>query len=410
MLNVRSASVGIYLDAGSGNENPNENGAAHFIEHMLFKGTEKHTAAELSELQNILGGQINAYTTAETLCMHARVIDDQLPQALDLLADMMLHSTFNADELERERKVILDEIAMCEDDPEDAIMDLFMRTIYDRHPLGRPVIGTARTVTGLGRDDLIVFMEREFTPDRMVISCAGNINIKKTLKQIVALFGQLKPARCKRNNKFVMPKSHSGTVHEHRHLQQTHLCLGGDAPHRTHRDRFAFNLLMMALGGGTSSRLFQEIREKAGLAYNIEATVYPTYRSGCYTIESATSLKNLPRVIEMCRAELKKIESCPISQNELHIAQEQLRASLLFGLESTNTRMSRAASAEIAFNHHIPVEQTLAEIDRVTTKKLMATADKYLNNKCQTLVTIGRGTQNCSPIENKHVSLNKKSC
>lgn len=394
MPQVRSASVGVYIDAGSANELDRENGIAHFIEHMLFKGTSRHNATELAYLQNLIGGQINAYTNNETLCLHARVVDDQLEQAIDILSEMLLDSRFAPEEIERERTVILDEIAMCEDDPEEAVMDLFMNTLYPNHPLGRPIVGTPETVGTFTRDHLFEFINREFTADRFVISVAGNFDTDRIVRQMDSLFHNLKPAGDQIHQlPLTQPQPQFIRKHITRHLQQTHLCLGGEAPYRTHPDRPGFSLLMMALGGSTSSRIFQQIREKHGLAYNIGATAYPARTTGCYIIDGATTTRNVPKVIDLCMKEIASLETNPIAPDELDIARRQMRAGLLLGLESTNARMSRAADTEITYGRIVPMQETLDRLEEVTPERLTILSKSYLENTPYSLTTIGPGSK-----------------
>ncbi|NLD61513.1 insulinase family protein [Candidatus Sumerlaeota bacterium] len=390
MPQVRSASIGLYIDAGSANELPQENGTAHCIEHMLFKGTTKHSSRQLSEIQNLLGGQINAYTNTETLCLHASVVDNQLLAAMDIMTEMMLESLFSPAEIERERTVILDEIAMCEDDPEEAIMDLFLNTIYPNHPLGRPIIGTAKTVAQINQDDLLSFMHREFTPDRLILSVTGNFDLEQIREKAHELLDNLKPgATGMPQTPLTVPETRFSVRHEHRKLQQTHLCLGGIGPHRTHKDWPGFNLMMMALGGSTSSRIFQQIRENNGLAYNIGATGYPGRNTGCYIIDGATTNKNLDRVVDLCRKEIDNLRTRPITDYELRIARQQCATGLLLGLESTNARMSRMATSEMLFGRHVSVEEAIDQINKITTDDIAKLADQYLIGTPYALTTIG---------------------
>jgi predicted Zn-dependent peptidase len=398
---ARTAAIGLWVEAGSRHEPGGHQGITHLIEHMFFKGTATNSAQALALAMNALGGHFNAFTTQETVCLHARVIDAHLAPALDLLVEMYRESVFDAEELERERSVILEEIKMTNDTPDELIHDLFHAELWGDHGLGRSILGTEETIRGLARGDLTDHRRREFTPPRLIVSAAGALDVDALAHQVERLLGGATRDDPPREHDKA-PRARFERRHVERRLEQTHFCLGTLAPRRSSDDRHAFALVSAVLGGGASSRIFQEIREKRGLAYSIGTFAAPYSDVGCFGIAGGTSPENLPEVFERSLAEVHRICREPLPEDELRNAKDQMRVHLLLGLESMDHRMSRLADLEIHFDRHIPLDETLAKIEALTAEDLLAAAQTHLRNAPLAAVTIGPGL---TPAERLPASL-----
>lgn len=387
---ARTVALGLWIAAGSRLEPPPKHGVAHLLEHMFFKGTADHDAESLALAMNALGGHFNAFTSQETICLHTRVIDEHFERALELLVGQLRRSLFDDGELERERSVILEEIKLTNDTPDDLIHDLFQESLWGEHGLGRSVLGTPETVSALRRGDLLAFMEHEFLPSRLVVAIAGAVDPIRAAALVEALLGDL-VERNGGGTPLVPPIPGHAVCHTHRSTEQMHFCLGGDAPNRLDESRYAFNLLNSILGGGTSSRVFQEIRERRGLAYAIGSFLEGFQDAGCFGISGGTSPGALPEVLGCCRAEIDRVCREPVSPAELRNAKDQMRAHLLLSLESMNHRMSRLAELEIHFGRHIPLEETLARIEAVTADDILDVARRHLAEGPRVITTLGPG-------------------
>lgn len=377
MAEVRSCSLGIWLATGSGSERAEEAGLSHFAEHMLFKGTDQYDAFALSNRMNGLGGNFNAFTSQEALCLHARTVEHKAHQALELLLQMLCDSTFPAGEIVRERNVILEEQKMYEDSPDDQVLDVYMKNLWPKHALGRPVIGTRAEIARFSRPRLMKFWGDVLRPGALVVSIAGAFDRPACMRLIKRYLGGLKP----RKRRSVAGGSHREKPLQRtlvRPIEQTHFCFGAPAPHRHAPERFAFGMLNMILGGGMSSRLFQEVREKRGLAYSISSFMQLFDKVGCYAVVGGTSPQYGREVIELCLDQLRLLREQPVSDEELAMAREQLVDAALMRMESTSQRMMHQAECLLHFGRLIALEETLEHFQRVTVADIQRVARRYL--------------------------------
>lgn len=386
--NVRSVSIGIWVDVGSRNENEDENGISHFIEHMLFKGTSRLNSERISAAINAIGGNVNAFTTQEDICLHARVVDRRLPQTIELLSQLLLDSKFAAQELERERNVILEEVKMYNDTPDELVVDLFTHNLWRGNSLGRPILGSVDTLRSFRRSDLLKYRDREFGPERVVIALAGNFDPRAVERQFSELFDALS-TNGTQPNRVATPSPTFSRRCEVRDLEQTHFCIGTLGPERSSEDRYAFSLLNLILGGGSGSRLFLEIREKRGLAYAIHSFNGGFKDTGMFAITGGTSPKQVDQVLGLVFRELGRICDKLPSAAELRLAKEQMTTALLLGLESTHSRMIRLAESELSFGHYVSVEETMRRVEAVKPRDILHHARKYLKSKPVAFSAIG---------------------
>ena len=386
---VRSASIGLWLDVGSRNENEAESGLSHFIEHMFFKGTESKDAYQLSNEMNQVGGNFNAFTTQENICISAKVVDEHVSRAIDLVSEIYLQSNFAPEEIARERNVILEEVKMYNDTPDELVIDHFLHLLYADNPIGRPILGPPENISRFTRDDIRLFQKREFAPDRIVVAMAGNFDLRRVEPHLRRLFERVSPNGWERNP--VTPPAPAFNTHnEERKLEQVHFCMGTDAPNRTSEDRFAFAVLNTILGGGPASRIFQEVREQRGLAYSIGSFEFAFKDAGCFAISGGSSPRHIHKVLELCLAEVRKLYTEGVTVDELESARQQLKTSILLGMESSSNRMSRLAETEIIFGEFIPVDYVLQRVKSVTCDDVMRVAHAYLRERPVAFASIGQ--------------------
>jgi predicted Zn-dependent peptidase len=385
---VRSASVGIYLEVGSRNETPEEHGLSHFIEHMFFKGTRRHDAVTLSTLMDQLGGNFNAFTTQENICISAKVIDEHLAAAIDLLAEIYLESAFAPEEIDRERNVVLEEIKMYNDTPDELVLDVYLDHLYADHAIGRPILGTPEKIERFRRDDIVRYLSREFAPDRIVVAIAGNFDLRRIEPQLRRLFEPIEPNGWERNP-IEPPAPAYQSYNIDRDTEQVHFCMGTDGPARRSEDRYAFAILSTILGGSTSSRIFREVREKHGLAYSIGTFDCSFRDAGAIAVTGGTSPRHIHRVIRICLDEIRKLYTEGVTEEEVESARQQIKSSLILGMENSATRMGRLAECEIFFGDYIPVDDVLARLNAVTPEDVRLAAEKYLKDRPVSLASIG---------------------
>jgi predicted Zn-dependent peptidase len=359
---VRSVAIGIWVLAGSRYEVEKNNGISHFIEHMLFKGTEKRSAKEIAEAFDRIGGQVNAFTSKEYTCYYAKVLDSHASFALDVLADMFFHSKFDANEMEREKKVILEEIKMYEDTPDDIVHDLLSQASYGNHPLGFSILGTNETLLSLQPDDLRQYMEENYTPENVVVSIAGNVE-DSFIKEVEQYFGFYEGK--KQKNDLIQPVFLGNQVFRKKETEQAHLCLGYQGLQVGHEDIYSLIVVNNVLGGSMSSRLFQEVREKKGLAYSIYSYHSSYLDNGLLTIYGGTGNDQLEELQSTIEDIVQSIVKGGITDKELENSKEQLKGNLMLGLESTNSRMSRNGKNELILRKHRTLDEIIQEIDRV---------------------------------------------
>ncbi len=382
-----SVTVGIWVENGSRDEAPEENGIAHFLEHLFFKGTERRTAAGIAEEIDAVGGVLDAFTSKEYTCYYAKVLGEHLPLALDLLADVFLHSRFDEAEIERERSVICQEIAQIEDTPDDLIHDLFHLDYWRGHSLSRPISGTAAAVSRFQRSDFLRYLDRRYRPDRIVVAMAGGARHEEILDRLGPDLSGLRGKAAIAPNE--PPLARAGVYPHRRDLEQTHLCLGVPCVSVEDPAWYAAYLLHTALGGGMSSRLFQEIRERRGLVYDVTSFL-STYRdTGYLGVYAATSTEWVPQVLELSCAILREIARNGISAEELHRAKGHAKGGLLLALETSEARMNRLARCEIYFRREIPITEVAEEIERVTLADVHALAARCFSGEGRALTLLG---------------------
>lgn len=398
MPHAHSVTIGIWVASGSRNERAEINGVAHFIEHLLFKGTEQRNALQIAREIDSLGGILNAFTGREYVCYYAKVLHRFLPNAVTLLSDIFLNSLFDTVEIEKERKVILQEIGLLEDTPDDYIHDLFTRNFWQGHPLGMPIIGTEQSVGALSRESIVGYRDDTYRAEDIIIAAAGRVDHLDLLSQLNGLFDRLPIGRAASPAYRPGPGKRLELVEKD--LEQVHLCLGTKALPQSDPRRYEAFILNAVLGGSMSSRLFQEVREKLGLAYSIYSYISSHSDSGSLAVYAGTSKERLNEVIEISLRELKRMRTAPLTQDELHDAQEQLKGNVLLSLESSDNRMTKLAKNEIYFGQYMPLREIIKGIDLVTPQGIFDLAAELIDDRYLTLVLMGKvGNDFVSPGE-----------
>ncbi|OCA83792.1 M16 family metallopeptidase [Pseudobacillus wudalianchiensis] len=364
---VRSAAIGIWIATGSRDETPENNGISHFLEHMFFKGTDTKSAKEIAESFDSIGGQVNAFTSKEYTCYYAKVLDNHAAYALDTLADMFFNSAFAEEEMNKEKSVVLEEIKMYEDTPDDIVHDLLSKAFYKNHPLGYPILGTEETLTSFTSEKLKQYMHDMYTPDRVVISIAGNVS-DELVKQAAKLFGSYEGGERPSYN--VPLQTFTEKIVRKKETEQAHLCLGFEGLPIGHKDVYSLIVLNNILGGSMSSRLFQEVREQRGLAYSVFSYHSSFKDSGLVTVYGGTGADQLDELFETIQMTLVALKAEGISSKELHNSKEQLKGNLMLSLESTNSRMSRNGKNELLLKQHRSLDEIVSLIDEVTMDKV----------------------------------------
>ena len=382
-----SITVGIWVENGSRYEQAHQAGISHFLEHLFFKGTERRTAAQIAEEIDAVGGVLNAFTGKEYTCYYAKVLHEQLPLALDLLADIFTQSRFASEEIDRERSVIIQEISQVEDTPDDYVHELFNLAFWPGHPLSRPIAGTAETVRGLTREDFLRFLEARYRPDRVLIAAAGNLVHEDLLAVAEGKFGTLSGSSPLVDGG--PPQPHAGvSVHE-KPLEQVHLCLGSPGIAHADAERYPAHLLNLALGGGMSSRLFQEIRERRGKAYTVYSFLSSYLDAGYFGVYVGTSAEWLREVVDVIRKELDRVAREGLGAAELSRVKQQMKGSMLLGLETSDSRMSRIAKNQIYFGRDVPMEEVAARIDAVPNDEIVSVAQRLFRADGLALTVLG---------------------
>ncbi|MDQ3180985.1 MAG: insulinase family protein [Acidobacteriota bacterium] len=415
MPDIRSATIGFWLKKGSRHEPENLNGISHFIEHTVFKGTEKRSALDIAVESDKLGGHFDAFTSHESVGFMIKVVDRQLPKAFDLLADMLVNPVFDEQELRREQRVIIEEMKMVGDSPEDYLGEIFQREFFPNHPLGLPIEGTRKTVRSFNRDVTRNFHAQDFQPKNLVIATAGNVehaeieNLASKIFDVSSFKFQVSSSRSKTWN-LELETLNSPQVaapiilKKKRELEQAHLILATPWIESKSEKRYIAHLLESMLGSGTSSRLWQSIRERGGLAYSVGASGISFQDCGVFTIYAGTSPKQLGEVIDLSIAELKKIRCQSVSSSELNLAKEQTIASILLGLEDSGTRAANLAQQEIIFETQISLDETLQKIEAVGTDEIQALAREFFQTENIALVALGN--LNGLKIERERLDVN----
>ena len=394
MPTVRSATFGIWAGVGSRDESPELAGATHYLEHLLFKGTERRSALEITAEIEAVGGDINAFTAKEYTCYYARVLDSDLPRAIDVISDMVCSSLITADDVERERDVILEEIAMHEDEPSDAVHDAFDRALLGDSPLGRPILGTVESIKTLSRGAIAGHYGLRYRPSNLVVAAAGNVDHETVVQLVKKAFTQAgtlgeddelpEPPRIGR----ARVEAAGGIALVSRPTEQANVVLGVPGVSRTDERRFALGVLSSAVGGGMSSRLFQEIREKRGLAYSVYSYASHYADLGMFGVYAGCLPKKVDQVLDLCRSELQMVSEQGITDADLERGKGQMKGSLVLGLEDTGSRMSRIGKSELVYGELLSVDEILDRISSVTLEDIREIAGTVLT-ATPTLAVVG---------------------
>ncbi|KIL44934.1 M16 family metallopeptidase [Jeotgalibacillus soli] len=375
---VRSVAIGVWIGAGSRYEDKDNNGISHFLEHMLFKGTKERSAREIAEAFDSIGGQVNAFTSKEYTCYYAKVLDNHASHALSILGDMFFNSEFDPTELNKEKNVVLEEIKMYEDTPDDIVHDLLGEAVYETHPLGYPILGTAETIASFTQEKLKKYVYEMYTPDQVVVSIAGNVD-DSFIKEVEALFGHYK-RETHGHQTLEKPSFHSQHLVKKKETEQAHLCFGFDGLPLGHKDSYSLIVMNNVLGGSMSSRLFQEVREERGLAYSVFSYHSAHHDSGMLTVYAGTGVDQLDSLYETLQSTLVKFKQNGMTAKELMHTKEQLKGNLMLGLESTNARMSRNGKNELMLNRHRTMDEMIERIDSVSLESVRSVADLVLTD------------------------------
>jgi predicted Zn-dependent peptidase len=378
MPGMRSVALGIWVDVGSRDERPAIAGASHFLEHLLFKGTRTRSARRIAEAFDAIGGDLNAFTAKEFTCYYCRVRDQDLPMAMDFMSDMLQNSVLARSDFEAERMVIVEEINMRDDDPGDLIHDMFAESLWDDHPLGRPVLGTRETIGSVSRDQVKRFYDRLYQPPHFVIATAGNLSheaVCALAEQNMETGKRLSTGQSPRvRTGGDIPPITAGTVVKHRPTEQAHISFGTSGYSRKDPRRFALGVVNSALGGGMSSRLFQEIREKRGMAYSVYSYHTMFAETGLFSVYAGTTPSKARDVLDIARQEIRQVAEGGLTRDELDRAKGHLKGSLVLSLEDTSGRMSRIGRSEISHGEILSVDEVLARTDAVTLETATAAA------------------------------------
>ncbi|MGA2192372.1 MAG: pitrilysin family protein [Nitrospirota bacterium] len=384
---VRSVSLGIWLNVGSRDEEKPESGISHFIEHMLFKGTDKRSAKDIAIEMDSMGGELNAFTSKEGTTYYVKVLDEHLPRAFDLLSDIFNNSVFDPKEIDRERKVIIEEIKMVEDTPDDLVHEMLYESVWKGNPLGQPVLGTKKSIKSLGRKDLTGYMDRNYLPSGTVISVAGKFHFDSLMETLNKSFG----GRKKRGVKKERPSDDfkSAVNVRNRKLEQAHICIGTKGLPYTHEDRFGMYALNTLIGSSMSSRLFQEIREKRGLAYSVYSYLTSLRDTGLFVIYAGVSPGKAAQVVRLIVKEILKIKKSGISADELGKVKEQLKGNMVLAMENTYNRMSQLAKQEMYLGRHFTLDELIADIEKVDLGQMKRLVNHLFDDGNLALTALG---------------------
>jgi predicted Zn-dependent peptidase len=388
MKHIRSICIGIWVKTGSRDEDREWNGISHFVEHMVFKGTQHRSAEEIARQVDSIGGNIDAFTAKECVSFSMKVLDEHLPIALDVLSDLVLNPVFDGQDITRERGVILEEIKMDEDNPDYLVHEIFTQNFWKDHPLGRPILGTRDTVKRFERTPVFDFYSQRFIPGNVIITAAGNLNHQRFVELVTKRFEKMKPA----SNGFhsappkIVPKI---ILKNKKSLEQVQICVGVPSYPITHEKRHSSYILNTLLGGGMSSRLFQNIRERQGLAYAIYSDLNPYRDTGCLSIYAGTSRESAVKVVESVVSEFQKLKAELVSPEELQRAKDQLKGSLMLSLESSTARMSNLARQEMYFDRFYGLDELIQKIEAVTAAELQELANFFFQTENIAVTILG---------------------
>jgi predicted Zn-dependent peptidase len=389
MEHIRSVAMGVWIRAGSRHELPEVNGISHFVEHMVFKGTQSRSAKHIAREVDAIGGNLDAFTGKETICFNLKVLDEHVPTALDVLSDLVLNPVFHNEDIARERGVILEEIKMDEDNPDYLVHEIFTQNFWKDHPLGKPILGTKETVRGFEQKTLFDYYGRRFSGNNMVFSAAGNLEHDAFVEMVSRRFDHIGP------NTDDLPEAAPRTaskivMRNKKALEQVQLCLGVPSPPLAHELRYVTLLLNTVLGGGMSSRLFQTVREEHGLAYSIFSDLNPYRDTGSLCVYAGTSSAHCLQVIDLIMTEFRRLKTDALPEEELRRAKEQLKGNIILGLESSMSRMSNLARQEMYFQHFFGVDEIMDKVEAVTSEQVMAMAHTLFDPEKVAVTLLGR--------------------
>ena len=387
MPQVRSVTIGVWLTRGSRHETDERSGIAHFVEHMLFKGTATRSAEDIAQAIDSIGGQLDAFTAKEYASYYIKVLDEHVPLAVDLLSDIVMRPAFVPEEIEREKKVILEEIKMVEDTPDDLVHELFTQHFWEGHPLGRPILGSKETVESFTEESLRAYFREAYVAQNMIVSAAGNLEHAAVRDLVVRAFADLPASGA--SLKEQAPKVVPQVITRTKDLEQSHVCMGTDSFPQRHDDRYVSYILNTILGGSMSSRLFQNVREKRGLAYSVFSGMSAYRDAGNLTIYAGCAADAVEEVIDLSVEELRGLKRTPVPHDELKRAKDHLKGSLMLSLENTASRMSHLARQEIYFDRHFSLDETLAGVQRVSAEDIQRVARDLLSNGSLAVTVLG---------------------
>jgi predicted Zn-dependent peptidase len=387
MSQVRSISIGVWLTRGSRHETAERGGIAHFIEHMLFKGTATRSAEDIAQAIDSIGGQLDAFTAKEYASYYIKVLDEHLPLAIDILADIVRNPAFGLEDIQREKKVVVEEIKMVEDTPDDLVHELFTQGFWENHPLGRPILGTRETVESFQADLLRDYFGKAYTARNLIVSAVGNLEHERVRELVEARFGTLtEPGEAIYE---LAPRVAPKIQIRSKELEQSHLCVGVSSYPQNHDDRYSSYVLNTLLGGSMSSRLFQNVREKRGLAYAVFSGLSAYRDAGSFTIYAGCANEAVVEVLDLIVEELRGVKQAPVPDAELRRAKDHLKGSLMLSLENTASRMSHLARQEIYFDRQFGLDETLQGIERVTAEDVQRVAADLFQNSSLAATVLG---------------------
>ena len=388
MDHIRSVSMGVWLKAGSRNEEAERNGISHFVEHMVFKGTTRRSAEDIAREVDSIGGNIDAFTGKEAVCFNMMVLDEHLPIAVDVLSDMVLHPVFDEAEIGRERGVIAEEIKMDEDNPDSLVHEIFTQNFFKNHALGRPILGTKETVRKFDQAKTFEYYRNKFVPQNIVISAAGHVEHTALVELLSREFEPL--PRGTDGLTDTPPKTNSRIVLRNKKaLEQVQICIGVPSYRINHERRFVAYVLNTLLGGGMSSRLFQNVREKQGLVYSIFSELNPYKDTGCLAVYAGTSLQSAPKVVQSVMREFREIKAGQLPEEEIKRAKDQLKGSLMLSLESSMARMSNLARQEMYHDRFMGMDEIIERVQVVTLEEVVETANEMFEQEAIAVTVLG---------------------
>jgi predicted Zn-dependent peptidase len=387
MSQVRSISIGVWLTRGSRHESADRSGVAHFVEHMLFKGTATRSAEDIAQAIDSIGGQLDAFTAKEYASYYIKVLDEHLPLAIDILSDIVRNPAFSPEDIEREKKVVVEEIKMVEDTPDDLVHEIFTQGFWENHPLGRPILGTRETVESFSSTLLRDYFQKAYTARNLIVSAVGNLEHERVRDLVAEKFGSLvEPGEPYADEApRVVPK----ILIRNKELEQSHVCVGVSSYPQNHDDRYSSYVLNTLLGGSMSSRLFQNVREKRGLAYAVFSGLSAYRDAGSFTIYAGCANEAVEEVVDLVVEELRNVKNTDVPGAELQRSKDHLKGSLMLSLENTASRMSHIARQEIYFDRQFGLDETLLGIERVTAADVRRVATDLFHNGSLAATVLG---------------------